>query len=131
MPYALEALAFFRQKGLPLALATSTGRTETMIKLQILGLTDFFKVVYCREDVENRKPHPEIYVKTAASLGFKPEECLVFEDTVVGVIAAKRAGCFVIAVPNMYTKHLDFSKADKMFGNLRQAVAWLKKHLLK
>ena len=54
-------------------------------------------IVTC-EDVEYKKPHPEAYLKAIEKLGAKPEECIVFEDSINGVFAAKNAGLEVVAV---------------------------------
>ncbi len=123
MPFALEAVAYFSSK-FPIALATSTGREETLRKLRLLGLHDSFKAKFCREDVTNRKPDPEIYLKAAAALGLMPSECIAFEDTLIGANAAKKAGCLTIAIPNQFTEHLDFSVADHVFPSLQTAVNW-------
>ncbi len=69
-------------------------------------------MVLTREDVSERKPNPEIYIKARNELGYKPDEIIVVEDTEIGVIAAKSAGLNCVAIPNQYTKKQDFSKAD-------------------
>ena len=66
------------------------------------------------EDYTFRKTNPEPYLVTAKKLNVKPQDCLVFEDSNVGVEAAKKAEMKCIALPNEYTKKQDFSKADKI-----------------
>lgn len=51
--------------------------------------------------VKNGKPAPDIYLEAARRINVKPEECIVFEDSMTGVRAAKAAGCFVVAVPDV------------------------------
>jgi beta-phosphoglucomutase len=130
MPHAIETLSFFKTR-FPLGLATSTEKDDTLHKLRVLGFLDVFRAILCREDVEHRKPHPEIYLKASARLGLRPQECLVFEDTLIGVKAAKAAGCLTIAIPNSFTQHLDFSCADRVFPNLKTATCWVAKDIFK
>ena len=130
MPYALEAIDFFASRNFLMALATSTNKDQTMMKLKALNIMDKFLAVHAFEDIENHKPHPEIYLKSARAIGLNPEECLAFEDTVRGVKAAKAAGCFTIAIPNNFTTHLDFSEADQVFGDFSEALEFIKSNLL-
>src|SRR3989344_4953267 len=65
-----------------------------------------------------KKPEPDIYLKTAEELRLKPNKCIVLEDSETGILAGNKAGMEVIAVPNKYTKHHDFSKADKVVKSL-------------
>jgi len=56
-----------------------------------------------KEDVTHHKPHPELYLKIAKKLKVSPKDCIVIEDSIAGVIAAKRAGMFCIAVLNSFS----------------------------
>jgi len=73
-----------------------------------LGLEDYVDFKASNEDVIEPKPSPEIYLKCAHMLGYKPEECLVFEDNTFGIESANRAGCNVIQVkdPEDLKSHL-------------------------
>lgn len=97
-------ISLLRQKGLKLAIATTAPKTNRDFGLKALGLTNAFDVILGDEDVTCGKPHPEIYLKTAEKLEVEPEECLVFEDTPVGVEAAKNAGMRVIGILTSYTE---------------------------
>lgn len=99
-------------QGVPLALTTSSGRTGTSHILKKAGLLNTFDVIVTSEDYTNRKPSPESYLTTAKKLHYNPVNCVAIEDSRVGVEAAKNAGMKCIALPNEYTKHQDFSKAD-------------------
>ena len=68
------------------------------------------EVVKTKEDVKNKKPHPEIYLKIMKHYNAIPEECLVFEDSYTGVLAGKNAGIEVI---NIYDKYADLDR-DKI-----------------
>jgi beta-phosphoglucomutase-like phosphatase (HAD superfamily) len=68
-----------------------------------LGLREHFDVVVTADDVRRGKPHPEVYLRAAAGLGVDPSACVVFEDAVVGVQAARAAGMRVIGVTSAHT----------------------------
>jgi HAD superfamily hydrolase (TIGR01509 family) len=67
--------------------------------LKQTGLDKFMSATTFKEDVTHKKPHPEVYLRTAEKLGVRPQELLVFEDSVTGVLAAVQAGATVIATP--------------------------------
>lgn len=91
----VEALARAR---VPRAVATSASRVDAMSALRHLGLTGRFGAVVTADDVVRGKPDPEVYLRAADHLGISPPQCLVFEDAVVGVHAARGAGMRVIGV---------------------------------
>jgi beta-phosphoglucomutase-like phosphatase (HAD superfamily) len=78
--------------------------TQVQRVLSILKLDDVFDFVASRDDVENGKPDPEIYLLVADQLGIPPSECLVIEDSPAGVKAALAAGMACIAVSTPFTK---------------------------
>lgn len=86
-------------------LATMSYCPQVERVLDILGLQDTFDFVASRDDVENGKPDPEIYLMVAAELGMSPDECLVIEDSPTGVKAALTAGMSCIAVGTPFTRH--------------------------
>jgi beta-phosphoglucomutase len=87
----------------PRAVATSATRRDLERVLGELGLRSRFDVVVTADDVRWGKPHPEVYLKAAAGLGMDPSACVVFEDAVVGVQAARAAGMRVIGVTSAHT----------------------------
>ena len=87
----------------PRAVATSAARRDAVRLIEAVGLTDVFEAVVTAEDVRWGKPHPEVYVKAAEALGVAAHACLVFEDAVVGVQAARSATMRVIGVTTTYT----------------------------
>lgn len=89
-----------------------------MIKAVIYDMDDFFNVVISGDDVVKGKPEPEIYLLCCKKLGFKPEECLVLEDSEKGIISAKSAGCKCIAVKNKNTLEENTSMADLVIDSL-------------
>ena len=96
----VDALA---RGGVPRAVATSATRRDLDRVLVELGLRRSFEVVVTADDVRWGKPHPEVYLKAAAGLGVDPSACVVFEDAVVGVQAARAAGMRVIGVTSAHT----------------------------
>ena len=118
-PYK-EAVDLAKQlKGMmKVALVTSSHRNKADMILSAIGLENFFDVIATADDVEKQKPDPGIYLLAAKKLGVSPSECIVFEDTSVGVESAKAAGMVCVAVPNLYTQHMDFSKADYVAKSL-------------
>ena len=101
-----------------LALASSEWTDIVKILLKKVRLRRYFKVVIGKMDVKTRKPSPAIYLKAARKLGLKPEQCSVFEDSVVGVRAAKTAGCSCIAVTSSYPRK-ELKRADLIVGSLK------------
>jgi len=89
--------------GIPCAVATSASRFDVDRLLGRLGLRERFDAVVTAEDVRLGKPDPEVYLLAARGIGVPPRECLVFEDSVVGVQAARRAGMRVIGVATAHT----------------------------
>lgn len=116
MAGAEELLAFLKQKGIKIALATGTSRESTEHHLKEMGLTDFFDATVCGSEIENGKPAPDIFLKAAKLLGENPENCFVFEDSLNGIKAGFAAGMKCIGVPDIVT----FSDEDRkmMFAEI-------------
>ncbi len=126
MEGANQILDFLSERGIKRAIASGDTKDANLLKLEKTGLTGNFDVAVSGDDVKRGKPTPDIYMLTVRKLCLKPSECVAFEDTAAGVEAAKSAGLFTVAVPNQTTKWQDFSRADKKFGNLAEALGWLK-----
>ena len=103
---------------IPIALASSSSKGLIKKILDRFSLGSFFSVIQSGDDVNNGKPSPDIFYLTAEKLGVRPENCIVIEDSLNGVKAGHAAGMIVVAVPNEYTKMLDFSLADYRIENL-------------
>ncbi len=103
-PHNIALLYEVRRGGYPTGLSTMSHCEQARRVLAILGLTDEFDVVATRDDVEHGKPDPEIDLLVARELGVAPEECLVIEDSPVGVQAALAAGMEVVAVTTELTR---------------------------
>jgi HAD superfamily hydrolase (TIGR01509 family) len=112
-----------------LAVATSSPRKFTDVLLPALGVADALDVVQTGDDIAHGKPAPEIYLKCMGRLGIAPAQCAVLEDSPAGVLAAKRAGARVIAVPTQLTAGEDFRAADARVADLFEAADQLARWL--
>lgn len=99
-PGIRELVAYFIDHGYKTAVATSSPPERTRLYLESVGLADKFDILVSGYMVEKGKPEPDIYLYAAAQLGLKPSECLVLEDSPTGILAAKRAGCVPVMVPD-------------------------------
>ena len=103
----LEGLHSFleklEKKGIPTAIATSAPRANVDFTISRTHIERFFPVILDDSFVTIGKPDPEIYLKSAAALGMSPAQCLVFEDSLSGVTAGKRAGCKVVGLTTTHT----------------------------
>jgi HAD superfamily hydrolase (TIGR01509 family) len=118
MPGVTEILAAAKRLALRLAIASSSPHPWVDGYLKQVGLTGTFEAVMCREDVPSVKPAPDLFLRALGALGVSAAETIVFEDSPIGIQAAKRAGLRVVAVPNPVTKHSDLSHADLLLGSL-------------
>jgi sugar-phosphatase len=99
MPGVQEVLQLFRDKGLFLALASSSSQSLIDTVLKKFGWESMFTVIHSAEFEENGKPHPAVFLSTAEQLGVEPVSCLVIEDSFNGLIAAKAARMKTLVVP--------------------------------
>ena len=100
----LELLEAFHKKNIPMAIATSGIQVNIDFMFDHIPIKQYFKQVVNSSHISKGKPDPEIYLKTASLLNIPPENCLVFEDAVVGVNAAHAAGMKVIAITTTQSK---------------------------
>ena len=103
-PNILAILSFCKNNGLKIGLATNSIRKTTENMMKKSGLFSFFDIILTNEDVMEPKPSPEIYLKASRFLGLEPSDCIVFEDSAVGIRAANSAGCYVseVSEPDLF-----------------------------
>jgi HAD superfamily hydrolase (TIGR01549 family) len=111
-PYNLDLLIWARQRKLKTGLATMSHCPQANHVLRILDILYEFDFIATRDDVNNSKPDPEIYLLIAREFNLKPGDCLVIEDSPAGVKAALAAGMNCIAVTT------DFTRKNIHAGNL-------------
>ncbi len=107
-----ELIECLFKKGYLLGLATSSPMELVDIVFERFRLGNFFKAVVVAEMAGKGKPAPNIYLKTAELLGVEPSRCLVFEDAINGLEAAKKAGMRCIMIPNNFAALENLAKAD-------------------
>ena len=90
-------------KKIPKAIATSAPRANVDFTLLHTGMEKYFSTILDDSFVTLGKPDPEIYLKSASALGLEPRHCVVFEDSISGVLAARRAGCKVVGITTTHT----------------------------
>lgn len=99
----VDFFEYLIKKGIKLGVATSNSRFLFDALSDSIGLGEYMDVVVTGEDVVHGKPDPECYITAAGRLGVSPDECLVFEDIIVGLNAAKSAGMKTCAVADSYS----------------------------
>lgn len=87
-----------REAGIPCAIGSSTHLENIKLSLDMIGLKDYFSAMVTSEDVKQGKPHPDVFLAAAAKLGAEPTRCVVFEDALVGIQAARAGGMKVVGV---------------------------------
>jgi HAD superfamily hydrolase (TIGR01509 family) len=122
MPGVLAHLDAADERGLPMAVASSSSRQWVEGHLAGHGLRERFACVLTRDDVTATKPDPELYLAAVACLGVAPGDALAYEDSAHGVTAAKDAGMWCVAVPGPLTAQSDFSRADRVLRTLADIV---------
>jgi beta-phosphoglucomutase len=128
MPYATEVLDYFSEQKLILGLVTASSRADAETIFERNGLDRYFNVVITRSDVNKSKPDPESYNTCLNKLGVFKEECVVFEDTINGIKAAKAAGLLCFAIQSNAIIRDELSMADQLFLDLKEAKEYLVKH---
>ena len=112
-------LRFFKEKKLPLALASSSSLILIKAFVDRFGLKKYFDVLHSAENEEYGKPHPAVYITTAKKLRINPSSCLAFEDSFNGLLAAKSARMKAVIVPDHRTGYMDkFEIADLKISSL-------------
>ncbi len=100
-PGAAELIRSLHERGIKLALATSTRTKQMHDKFDRFDLLQFFDAVVCGDELERSKPNPDIFLLAASRLGVDPAECAVVEDSFNGVRAGSAAGMYTVMVPDL------------------------------
>lgn len=108
----------------PLALASGSERAVVDAVLELQDMGRFFRAVVTGSDIEQGKPDPDIFLKTACLMGVEPRECCVVEDSKPGVAAALAAGMRVIAITNTHpaAELSDATHVVRSFQEIRQLL---------
>lgn len=120
-PGVLELMDETRKKGLKLAVCSAATKSSVIFTLSSLLGKERFEALDCflaGDDVDKKKPDPIIYIKASKALGVAPENCLVVEDSIIGLKAASGAGMACIISYTSSTSNQDFSEAKAVYPNL-------------
>jgi mannitol-1-/sugar-/sorbitol-6-/2-deoxyglucose-6-phosphatase len=128
-PSAKTTLEALRETKLRLAVATSSVGESARPFLKRTGISGFFDIIITGDEIERGKPHPDIYLHAAEKLGISTNACLVIEDALSGVSAAKAANMGVAAIPD--TRFVDAheyeKEADYVLGSLSEIPALVRR----
>jgi len=125
-----QTLQLLRQHKFKIGLASSSPARMIHELVDHFGITHYFDVITSADVVDLGKPHPAVFLHCAAELGSRPNQCVVLEDSVNGMIAGKAARMKVIAIPEEI--HFDdprFSIADARLRSMEDFDLAMLKHL--
>ena len=129
-PGAVELLRFLREKGLPIALASSTYAPTVESRLKDGGLRDCFDHVITGDMVSRSKPDPEIFLLACEKCGVKPREAWVIEDSFNGIRAAFAGGMHPIMVPDLAGPDEEIRrKAEVVLPSLYEVKDYLSRYI--
>jgi HAD superfamily hydrolase (TIGR01509 family) len=133
LPGVISLIRQAKENGLRAAIGSSSPHSWVDEHVKRLGIFDYFDQIICQDDVlpGRTKPNPDIFLKVLETLSVKPDEAVVFEDSINGVTAARRAGIFVVGVPNQLTAQMGV-RGDITVSSLNQlSLHDLDEHLRK
>ena len=119
IPGALKLIRALHDKGINMAIASSTVIENIRLIVGSLGIEKYMKAIITGHDVTEGKPHPQVFLTAAERLGADPRRCIVFEDAVAGVKAAKSAGMYCIAITSTHPGE-KLKEADLIVDTLKE-----------
>lgn len=121
VPGIYTFLKQLKKQDIPMAVATSAPVENANYILSALNIDSLFNIVLDSSHVDKGKPDPEIYIKASKALEKKPEECIVFEDSIAGIKSGLNAGCHVVGVTTTHTKK-ELEDCDLVIDNFDQII---------
>lgn len=125
MPGAFEAMQYFHDQGLAIAIVTGSAKEGVNSTITKHGLEKYVSAVVSRDDVKETKPAPDSYQLAAERLGCKPEDCLAIEDTFSGSLSASSAGVKCVGVSSSATVRSKFTETVHVCASLDEAKQWI------
>lgn len=122
MPGVVDLIQGLKEKGLKLAVASSSLKKDIMDNMDTFGITDCFDAFVSGSECEHGKPDPEIFLKAAKAIGKDPKECTVVEDSTAGVAAAKAAEMRCIGYAPEDAIKQDIHLADQIVTEFNEEV---------
>jgi len=124
---AKKLLEHLKDKGYKIALATSATRTSAESHIRKADFEKYFDASVCGDEIENTKPHPEIFLTAAKKLGVSSECCYVAEDSYLGVESGVAAGMQVFMIPDMNPpREKERNTAYKICQDLEEVIDYIK-----
>jgi beta-phosphoglucomutase family hydrolase len=119
LPGALELVKALYEKGVRMAIASSTVIENIHLIIDSLGIENYFEAIITGHDVTEGKPSPQVFLLAAQRIGAEAKNCIVLEDAVAGVKAAKSAGMYCVAVANTHPRE-KLAEADLVVDSLKE-----------
>lgn len=124
-----ELLDFLKQHNYKLGVASSSPRWEVEKHLRDAKVYEYFNSIVCGDMISKSKPEPEIYLKACELLGEIPENCIALEDSKNGLLAAHKAGCKVVMIPDLWQPDEEIEKIlYAKFNALDNVIGFLQKN---
>lgn len=125
-----ELLVYLQEHSVKVALATSSTQSYAQWLLEETGVKSYFDVMIFGDSVKTGKPEPEIFLTACKQLKEPPHQCIVLEDSPIGVEAAYKAGCQVFVVPDQikFTEN-ELVKVDRCFNSLQEVLQYFRTNI--
>jgi HAD superfamily hydrolase (TIGR01509 family) len=121
-----DLMIVLKQYDIPYCLATNSNLKNALECLALAGINDLFPLLITRDQVKSGKPSPDIFLEAARQLRKLIGNCLVAEDSSIGVQAARSAGAYTVYIPSSQPERAD--AADLMLEDLRQLAGMIQKY---
>ena len=112
----IRFLEELKRNNITLAVASSAPKLNVDFILKKTKTTNYFSTIINGDSIENGKPHPEIYLKAVEAIGVIPQRCIVIEDSLSGIEAARKAGCKVIGITTTHS-HQELTLTDLVLND--------------
>ena len=123
MPHVFDLLRHLKQSGFLIGVATSNYLFNVESILRLNGAREHVTQISTMESISRPKPAPDVFLHAAEALQIAPSDCVVFEDSPNGILAAKAAGMKVIGYANPGQLALDLSRADRIIASFDEVTA--------
>ena len=102
----IKFLDNLKKNNILLSIGSNAIRKNVLMTIEELGITNYFSSIICGDEVSKGKPDPEMYIKTLSNLKVNKNECIIFEDSIEGVTAAKNANIKAIGVTSSQSSEI-------------------------
>jgi len=122
----LDLINTLRAYHIPIAVATSSKRDVVDLYLGLAGIADSFDAIVSGEEVQNSKPHPEIFLKACEKLAVAPSDAIALEDSFNGIRSAYAGGLHALMIPDMKQPDEEMrQKASAILPDLHAVIDWI------